>query len=128
VALEERAHFVGRAVPRDVLRDEACLRAHLLDRLRLRLRLRRLDLEGRGRRAGSEGGARTGVSGEGDVALPKAQVGPRLALAGGDEASEGESQCHGGELATQRLAKISVTRARWALSATGKYPIPFPGS
>jgi len=83
VGLEERAHFVGRGVPRDVLRDEACPRAHLLDRLRLR----RLGSWGRrrtSRRAGSEGGARTGRGGEGDVVLREAQGGPWLALAGGE--------------------------------------------
>jgi len=77
VLLEERAHVVGRVVPRDVLRDEPRPRLHLL----LRHRLRRRGASGR---AGRDGGAVTaGAGSEGDVARAEAQAKRGLALAGG---------------------------------------------
>jgi len=95
VLLEERAHVIGRAVPRDVLRDEPRPRLHFL----LRHRLRRRGRGGTSGRAGSEseGGAVTaGAGSEGDVARGEAQAKRGLALAGGGRGEEaGEGERHG---------------------------------
>ena len=110
--LEERAHVVGRVVPRDVLRDEPRPRLHFL----LRHRLRRRGRGGTSGRAGSEseGGAVTaGAGSEGDVARGEAQAKRGLALAGGGRGEEaGEGERHG------------ESSRRWGRR---RYPCPWRG-
>jgi hypothetical protein len=97
---EERAHVVRRAVPGDVLRDEP--RPRPLGLFHHRLRLRRRGHRGAST-AGSEGGAATGRTGEGDAAAVRrngvlGEAEQRWVARGGErgEADEGESHGDGG--------------------------------